>query len=221
MQIIVLEYDVRYNLAIKENYESEFTLLNDIHFLKDEEINFLKNRISTLEEGENTEELFYQEINKIRDLLREKTSQIIKLEHFLNQTNNEVRDKINQIRDQNEFLVIENEKLKEILKDILNLHANSQKNELENLLNFVENNKTIYFNINQNYCIEKGEFISLKNNYKNELSQINSLNYPNEDNDSNNFNSSINNFNNHKEDFTDKVLNEFDKIFNDGPGLKL
>ncbi len=205
MQIIVLEYDVRYNNAYKENLESDFKLLNENYRLKEDEVNFLRNRIASLESesGVNTEELFYQELNKIRDLLREKTTELVKLDQFHNQTHNLTKNKVNQFKDENVLLINENEKLKEILKDILSFHSNGEKKELDNLLNYLNNNNAL-FNAKEPEQIN----INNNNNIVNTKDESNSKDLSGNDNANNN--SAIKN-----EEFTEKVLNEFDKIFQD------
>jgi len=207
MQIIVLEYDVRYNSAVKENIESEYKLLNENFRLKEDEIAFLRNRVSSLETGAETEELFYQEINKIREMLRQKTNELIKLDNFHNQTHNENKDKFNQFKEQNSLLLEENEKLKEIFKDILNFHSCGQKKELENILNYLKNNNTLFNEVP----------VEARNEIINEQNYLNNYNNIQEDSELKNI-SSMNNVNNlvtQKEEFAEKVLNEFDKIFND------
>lgn len=206
MQIIVLEYDVRYNNAFKENLESDFKLLNENYRLKEDEVNFLRNRLANLEGGSDTEELFYQEINKIRDLLREKTTELIKLDQFHNQAHNENKEKVNQYKEQNALLIDENEKLKEILKDILTFHAKGQKKELDNLLTYFQNNKALFNENNAEQIIENSSNTNNINNNAHDESESKDLS---------SHNNAINNSAIQKEEFTEKVLNEFDKIFFD------
>lgn len=210
MQIIVLEYDVRYSNAVKENLEAELKILTENFRIKEDEANFLRNKLSSTESGNNNEQLFYQEINKIRDLLKEKTSEFIKLDQYHNQTQNEIRDKFNLFRDQNIRLNDENEKLKEILKDILTFHINSQHQELINILDYLKKNAYL-INGNQNtidQIISKVE--SSKDN-----KDLNSNNLE-EEFDYNNvaqLKNSSKITSNQREEFAEKVLSEFDKIF--------
>jgi hypothetical protein len=210
MQIIILEYDVRYNNVYKENLESEFKLMNENYHIKEDEANFLRNRFAALESGADTEELFYQEINKIRGSLREKTNELIKLDQFHNQTHNENKDKVNQFKEQNLVLIDENGKLKEILKDILGFHSNGQKKDLENLLIYLQNDNSLF---NENNKAEQSNDNTIINNQNNEI--INAQ----DESESKEFSVNNNNANNssavQKEEFTEKVLNEFDKIFNE------
>ena len=171
-------------------------IINENYKLKEDELNFLKNRLN-FTDG-NSEILFFQEINKIRDMLKEKTNELIKQDYFHNQAQNDNKDKFNQIKDNNLMLCDENDKLKEIIKDILCFHSNGQSKELENLLIYLQTNTDF---INQN---------------NNEIKE----NFINEDSDSKKLDESVNNnINNNQEknhaEFAEKVLSEFDKIFQD------
>jgi hypothetical protein len=152
MQIIVLEYNVRYNNEIKENLESEFKLLSENFSLKEDEINFLRQKINSNDNNNNNnndkekEQIFYNEINKIRDLLKEKTSEMIKMEQKQIQKNYENLEKTNKIKEINNTLIEENEKMKEIFQDILTFHSEGKTKELDQLLNFLQNNNQIIFN---------------------------------------------------------------------------
>ena len=157
MQIIVLEYDVRYNNEIRENLGSELKILSENFSIKEDEVNFLKQNINSDESDKEKEQIFYNEINKIRDMLKEKTAEIIKMDQKQNQKNNENSEKVNQINEMNISLVEENEKMKEIFRDVLSFHAEGKTKELNKMLNFLQNNSQIFFGGEENEQIKQAE----------------------------------------------------------------
>jgi hypothetical protein len=223
-----------YNIKLMENFEESKLILEENLYLCREENNFLKERLKNYDDYNNSEEeklkIFENEILKIRELLSEKTSEFIKCEKInkknfeeLQKNYNQIKNNLNEIKEENNKysnsiknisgLLTQNnfKEINDIIKDLMNENINNKNNNNPN-----NPNTNIYNNNNFTIILESQNQNKLNaiNNYEdmeNPNTQLYNNNLFEEKSDQSIL---LNNYNDKNTTFANKVIEEFDKVFN-------
>jgi hypothetical protein len=217
-----LEFDLRYNLKLRANFESKIKLLEENLSMRDQELYFLKERLRNYDENSNEEQfkIFENEINNIREMLKEKTMEFLKMETRYKKTSEDFSLKYKKIKDTLENIKEENNKYSESLLNISsNLESNNTKKISEiikslNLTNQMPNNSKKKENKDEKSQNDQKTDESM-NKIMAESSSIPLIdqanNYP--ANSEETFVSDII-IGKNENTFANKVIEEFDKVFN-------
>ncbi len=224
----MLEYDLKLNIKSNENIENRINLLDEDLHLKVKEIDFYKERIRNMDENNNEEQfkIFENEINNIRDMLKEKTLEFLMIENKNKKSHEELSKNYSKIKENLEHLKDENFKYVEALNNIsINLDKNNSLNKISEIISKMNLNKSDINSVKNGIeeCTSQEKTNDLNaytiNLKENRLNRLDKPSYTIQDENlipPLNFDESIlKEFTNKKEiDFSSKVLNEFDKVFN-------
>lgn len=220
--MIILEFDLRYNLRLRENFESQIKVFEENISLREQEVFFLKERLKNYDENSNEEhfKIFENEINKIREMLKEKTIEFLKMETRYKQNYQDFSLKYNKMKESLENLKEENNKYTDSL---LNISANLEKNNTKKIAEIIKNldlNTPIPNNPNNEETKENKSFNNQKTDESIKKIVQESSSKPLIDDDNNYPANSEESFVNdlvmdkNENSFANKVIEEFDKVFN-------
>jgi hypothetical protein len=201
-----LEHDLVYNIKIKESIEEKQLLLEENLSLCREENTFLKERLKNYDENQNEEQfkLFENEILKIREMLKEKTTEFIKFENAHKKNYEELSKNFNQVKNNLEEIKEENDKYSQAMK---NISLNLDQNNLKEIGEIIKSMSEYKFN-----------FTLLQQETKQKLNELNNF----EDNENLQIEKALESRfdpitildNERNLTFAEKVIQEFDKVFN-------
>lgn len=220
--MIILELDLKINIRTNEKIQNKIKLLEEDLKLKEKEINFYKEQKKYLDENANEElfKIFENEINNIRNLLKEKTLEFLKMENKYKKNYEEYSINYSKFKENLDLLKDENSKYFEGLKKI---STNLEKRNFNKLTEIISN-----INLKENIAnilkIQDQEKLTEEKNYsngnlddkkKNVLNKVSNsiqddLNCLNSDES---FNREECIENKKEKNFANQVLDEFDKLF--------
>ena len=205
LQLLILEHDLIYNMKLKEGFEESKLVMEENLSLSKQEVTFLKERLKNYDDNANEEQfkLFENEIMKIREMLNEKTMDFLKVENVHKKNYEELTKNYNQVKHNLEEMKEENIKYAEAMKNIsTNLNQNNLKEANEIVKHMTENTN------NPTVNLESQQKINAMNTFD-ETENTNMGGFFEDRSDP----SLI--LNNEKSStFANKVIAEFDKVFN-------
>lgn len=170
----------------------------------------MKERLKNYDDNANEEQfkLFENEIIKIRDMLTEKTTEFIKFENIHKKNYEELTKNYNQVKHNLEEMKEENTKYSEAMK---NISANLSQNNIKEIGDIVKNMSENTINYNPTLNLES-QPKTYAGNHLDETENTQLGGFLEEKSDPSIM---INNINNEKSStFANKVIEEFDKVFN-------
>jgi len=214
-------------LKIREHYENQIKILEENLSMRDQELFFLKERLKNYDDNANEEQfkIFENEINNIREMLKEKTLEFLKMENIYKKNHEEYSINFNKVRENLEHLKDENTKFIEALKSISSYVSSNNIKKIGEIISNLEINNSI--NNNPDKIISNIQFSQSKNDYKgspkkenkehsmnflnNKLTDLTESDYPAVNSEETLMDKSMNK---NENTFANKVLEEFDKVFN-------
>lgn len=218
--MIILELEVRQNGKLKDHLENQVKILEENLCLRDKEIEFLKERLKNYDENTDEDQfrIFENEINNIRYLLKEKTLEFLKMEIKYKKNYEESCMNYNVLKENFDLIKDENNRLNEAVKNISNNLDNNNKNN-NNIKKIGQIISSLNINHEKNQLLTDNSFLKIPNSKisnNNESLKKPTLSSEVDDNldISENNNKSEENDNCLDNEFANKVIKEFDIVFN-------
>jgi hypothetical protein len=215
---MILENDFKLCFAQRDKLSTELKLKKEVLASKEEEIKFLKEKMKDEDNSDKQKnfDAFQKEIQIIRDKLIAKTYDLLKLEDHHNKTIELNKTKVNEINEAHNALVEENNKLKSIITNILTTFKKGNDDDVKKMLADLSENTPIDNKPTNNSLISPAAFS--EDNFKKDPDISNILQNKSYDAITNNpfemdIDGGIKLTDN--DEFTQKVITEFDKVFND------
>jgi hypothetical protein len=196
---MILENDFKICYQQRDKFYSELKHKSEKLNSQEDELRFLKERIRSYEmqaENEKQMEIFQKEIQTIREKLVQKSNEMLRFENYHREALERSKNKVKEVAELHQQSLEENQKLKNILSDLISAYKKGSDPEVKAILTYLIDNESEFEDI------KTGTLNSPEPKNIESSNQLDEKNLKTENE-------------NLEDDFAQKVISEFDKVLNE------
>jgi hypothetical protein len=196
---MILENDFKICYQQRDKFYSELKHKSEKLNSQEDELRFLKERIRSYEqqaENEKQMEIFQKEIQTIREKLVQKSNEMLRFENYHREALERSKNKVKEVTELHQQSLEENQKLKNILADLISAYKKGNDPEVKAILTYLIDNEAEFEEIRTS-TLNSPDAKNLESSNREEEKNLKT-----EDE-------------NMEDVFAQKVISEFDKVLNE------